>query len=115
MALWGTMNIFSLLLIFPFLFFRFFTAMEKRIAFGGCDLPRQRCSQDEVRLVHSHPSILILKCLLNHFLESFQTPSYVNTLKAQKVDPLAVEAESSITNVWSDMEVCDANDYYTSI
>jgi hypothetical protein len=56
-------------------------AMEKRIAFGGTDLPRQVGQ-----------------------LERELTCQYFNTFAAQRIDILEQERELKLCNVWSDME-----------
>ena len=56
-------------------------AMEKRITFGGSDLPRQICQ-----------------------LERELTCQYINTFNAQRVDLVEQERELALCNVWTDME-----------
>lgn len=56
-------------------------ALEKRISFGGTDLPRQIGR-----------------------LERKLAGEFINTFTAQRVDPVEQERELAKTNVWSDME-----------
>jgi hypothetical protein len=56
-------------------------ALEKRITFGGTDLPRQIGS-----------------------LERELTGQFTNTFRGQRVDLIKQERDLDMTNVWSDME-----------
>jgi hypothetical protein len=56
-------------------------ALEKRILFGGSDLPRQIGP-----------------------LERSLNGQFINTFRAQRVDVIQQERDVSLTNVWSDME-----------
>jgi len=58
-------------------------AMEKKIVFGGSALPRQE-----------------------GYLEKRFTASFRQTFHSHRFDPLEVEADLAITNVWTDMEKC---------
>lgn len=67
-------------------------AMEKRITFGGTDLPRQICQ-----------------------VERELTCSYINTFKSQRVDLIELERELALCNVWTDMEKSIFLDRYAFI
>ena len=58
-------------------------AMEKRIAFGGCPLPRQV-----------------------GWLEKKLSANFVNTFTSQRIDPVEIERDFAISNVWTDVEKC---------
>jgi hypothetical protein len=58
-------------------------AMEKRIQFGGCTVPRQIGA-----------------------LEKKLTPQFRNTFRAQRIDLIEMEQDLLNTSVWSDMEKC---------
>lgn len=59
-------------------------AIEKKIAFGGCKIPRQV-----------------------GYLERTLSARFVKTFTTQKIaDPLEEERLSELTNIWSDMEKC---------
>jgi len=58
-------------------------AMEKRIALGGCGLPRQVGR-----------------------LERSLTARFFNTFVSQQVDVVQVEADDKLANVWTDTEKC---------
>lgn len=67
-------------------------ALEKRITFGGTDLPRQIGR-----------------------LERELTGQFVNTFTAQRVDLIEQERELALTNVWSDMEKAIFLDRYVRL
>jgi hypothetical protein len=66
-------------------------ALEKRILFGGSDLPRQVGS-----------------------LERALNGQFINTFRAQRVDVIQQERDVALTNVWSDMEKAIFLDRYAA-
>ncbi len=84
-------------------------AMEKRITFGSCKLPRQIVRLERVSFMISC-GLQYIEGRRAHWLPFYTQgliATYINTFNSYKVDdPLKEDQESRMNNVWTDMEKC---------